>query len=553
MAAVTTTPKKRNNPQRPLLYSSAMQEPSPQPNLTDSEPGWFFFSLKFWLLLIVIGFATGISAGLLMKLLRAVQHLAWSYNTGNFLDAVKATSPAHRVLALLCTGALGGPVLWLISRAPHDSGGLSASIWFRSGRLSAVYTFFNAALAIVFVGLGVSLGREGAPKEFGAGMASKLSQWMHLSRAERRLLAACAAGAGMGAVYNVPLGGALFGLEVLLGSLDLPLALPAIAMSMIATASSWLLIPREITYSLPQFQVSLNQIIWAMAAGPLLGLLSVIYIRLISWASVHKSKGKAVLLTPALVFSCLGVLAIGFPEILGNGKDVVQLGFDSSIAMPRSGVLLVLKMLAVAGCIRAGSPGGLFTPTMTCGALAGTLLGRLCTAIWPGPPPGSYALLGAGAVLAAATQGPISAIVLVGELMQNTVPMIVPLLLCIATASIVTRLFESRSIYSGRIPVHLSLQVAPERSRALGLNAETVISAAAPYSSVLEHLAVTSPDQATLHVVDQSGDLVGTISSDTLRGTVSEFGSPRRLATAYDLAARALAPATARIRTGDVP
>ena len=86
-------------------------------------------------------------------------------------------------------------------------------------------------LSIVIVGLGASLGREAAPKQLGAVVASILAGWTWLSPPERRLLAACGAGAGVAAVYNVPFGGALFALEVLLGTLALPLVLPAMTVS----------------------------------------------------------------------------------------------------------------------------------------------------------------------------------------------------------------------------------------------------------------------------------------------------------------------------------
>ena len=83
----------------------------------------------------------------------------------------------------------------------------------------------------MIVALGASLGREAAPQQAGAAFASTLSDWAKLPDWQRRLLVACGAGAGMAAVYNVPLGGALFALEVLLGTLTLPLVLPALATS----------------------------------------------------------------------------------------------------------------------------------------------------------------------------------------------------------------------------------------------------------------------------------------------------------------------------------
>src|SRR5206468_9173244 len=81
---------------------------------------------------------------------------------------------------------------------------------------------------------------------------------------QRRLLVACGAGAGMAAVYNVPLGGAVFALEVLLGTMTLPLVLPALATSTIATACAWLLLGNRPTYVLPSYAVNLSQVTWAV-------------------------------------------------------------------------------------------------------------------------------------------------------------------------------------------------------------------------------------------------------------------------------------------------
>jgi hypothetical protein len=89
----------------------------------------------------------------------------------------------------------------------------------------------------------------------GAAVASALSDWARLPDWQRRLLVACGAGAGMAAVYNVPLGGALFALEVLLGTLTLPLVLPALATSLIATAIAWIALPTAPTYTIPTYAV----------------------------------------------------------------------------------------------------------------------------------------------------------------------------------------------------------------------------------------------------------------------------------------------------------
>jgi len=102
-------------------------------------------------------------------------------------------------------------------------------------------------------------------------------------------------------------------------------------------------------------------------------------------------------------------------------------------------------------CMRSGVPGGLFTPSLTFGALLGAVLGHAWSWIWPGVAPGLFALLGAGAVLAATTQGPISAVVLIMELTGHARSFIPPLLLIACLSTLISRTLEHRSIYDARL------------------------------------------------------------------------------------------------------
>jgi H+/Cl- antiporter ClcA len=102
-------------------------------------------------------------------------------------------------------------------------------------------------------------------------------------------------------------------------------------------------------------------------------------------------------------------------------------------------------------CLGSGAPGGLFTPSLSIGALLGGVLGIPWSYLWPGVPPGLFAVLGAGAVLAATTQGPISTVVLMMELTGHARSFIVPLLLVVAIATLVARTIEPRSVYEARL------------------------------------------------------------------------------------------------------
>jgi H+/Cl- antiporter ClcA len=403
------------------------------------------------MLVVLIGVAAGLGGAALIELLRAVQHLAWSYEVGHFLEATERATNARRVLVLAAGGVIAGVGAVGLARF-GGAGEVSEALWMRAGRLPLVGSFARAVESIVVVGLGASLGREGAPQQVGAAVASALSDWAGLPVSQRRLLVASGAGAGMAAVYNVPLGGALFALEVLLGTISLPLVLPALATTLTATAVAWVALPTRATYIVPEYNVHTSQIVWALLVGPLAGLASVAYIRLIASAHALRPAGWLRVAAPIGVFTALGVVAIAYPQVLGNGKGVVQLALVGRLAVGVMAVLIVLKPLATAACLGSGAPGGLFTPTLTFGVVLGGVLGDAWLQIWPGTPLGSYAVIGGAAVLAACMQAPLAAVVLLLELTHHVDGLMVPMLLAVVEATVLSRLLRARSIYSARLP-----------------------------------------------------------------------------------------------------
>ncbi len=514
-----------------------MPDRSPQPNVRRRDAATRY-PAAFWLAVALTGTGAGLGGGLLMKLLHAVQHACWSYDSGGFVAAAERATAGRRVAVLACAGLFAGLARWLLRLSTGGHGGeICETIWFHAGRFPAVRTAARSVLSIVVVGMGASLGREGALKQAGALAASKLSQWTRLSPSQGRLLAACGAGAGMSAAYNVPFGGALFALEVLLGDVALPLVVPALATSFLAVAVSWMLLPDEPTYRVAAAGLFPPQLAWAVVAGPVLGLVSAGYIQFIGRADSAKPRGWFTVAAPVVAFTGLGLVAIEFPQLLGNGKGVVQLAFTDELSLTLLLALPVLKGVATAAGLASGTPGGLFTPTLTCGALLGGLLGHAWNRLWPGAAPGSYALLGAGAFLAAATQGPVSSVVLLAELTRRVDPLMVPLLAAVATASLVARYLEPRSIYSARI--HQGKAAAQEQPGSPGAGFASggyeLVSAATRYVELVGRLLRRRPPAEPLYVVDERGRPLGQLAPDsTVRNL--DLAMPLETTTAADLA-----------------
>jgi len=510
-----------------------------QPNLDFSTPqhSW---SVRFWSLIVVAGAAAGLVGGFLMRLLHAVEHLAWNFRTGTFLEAVSNVSAVHRILILFAAGILVGVSQILNRKIFSVSGEVDSAIWFRSGRMPLIATLAQAIQSIVIVGMGASLGRESAIKQAAGAIASALAQLSQLSRAEQRVLVACGVGAGMAAAYNVPVGGALFAVEILIGSISLRLALPALVCSAIATATSWILLPTGPVYDVPEYPLSISLMVWSVWAGPVLGLLTVLLVRAIAWSEDHKPAGNIrIFMVPAVVFSLLGLASTVYPQLLGNGQDAVQLALNADFRFSLLLVLPLLKALATTGCLTSGAHGGLFTPTMAIGALLGGLLGHAWDCIWPGASMGCCSVIGAGAFLAAASQGPVSALALVLELTRHVDATMVPMLLAVSGAMLVARRFESDSIYSLRIR---STNPRPEPTPSDRLPSFehlisrdfSVISAATGYGELLRGLLLSAIEYP-LYVVDHEGILLGRIDAKSLN--ITELGPlPLEAAKAADFA-----------------
>jgi chloride channel protein, CIC family len=178
---------------------------------------------------------------------------------------------------------------------------------------------------------------------------------------------------------------------------------------------------------------------------------SVAFVRIIARADRYRPKRWRRLVAPVLALGVLGLVSILFPQLLGNGKDIAQLAFTDQIPFALLLALLFLKPAVTVLCLGSGVPGGLFTPSLALGALLGAVLGHACSLFWPEMQPALAAVVGAGAVLAATTQGPISAVVLMMELTGQDRSFIAPLLLAVVIATWVSRLIEPRSIYDARL------------------------------------------------------------------------------------------------------
>ena len=451
--------KRKRNSERvrtpgPLLHKRVPsgRGASEQPNQTSDEAP---LTPRFWLVLCASGVVTGLLGAFLMWVLAGVEHLA--FNTpqgGSYTASVAATSAAHRVTTLIAAGVIGGVSWYLIRRLlARERSEIDDALWRGDARLSPRRSILTSLVSEVVVGMGASIGREAAPKLMGGVSGSVLSIAAGLTPSQRRLVVACCGGAGLAAVYNVPIGGAIFTAEVLYGSFALPVALPALACSSIATFSGWIWLPRHATYvDVPAYPFSMSLLVLSLLGGLAIGGACIGFVRLIGWVSHHRASGTHLMWAMPVAFGVLGVVSIRYPQLLGNGIDMAH---DAFLGLGTAGLLAALaalKPLVTAMCLEGGASGGLFTPLLATGATLGALLGTGWVHVWPGAPVGAASLVCAAAMIGAAMQAPLSGLVLVLELTHGGFGVAVPMLAATVLASLLVRQVDGYSIYTARLP-----------------------------------------------------------------------------------------------------
>jgi H+/Cl- antiporter ClcA len=330
--------------------------------------------VEFLCAVVIVGLLAGVAGLSTTLLLRFLEHLTYHYTFGSLLEGVTGSSPVRRALGPMVGGALAGLGWWTL-RSRTDVPSLSAAIA-RHERIRMLPFGGDAALQVLVVGSGASLGREGAPRQFAAALGDLGIGWLkRLSPRDREILLGCAAGAGLGAVYAVPLGGALFALRIMLRTWHLRAVGAALITSSLAVAVSSMLTHNQPILTWPNLHFSYRLIGYALVLGPLTFAVGLAFNRAI--AAAHRAAvTRSWLLIPAIACAGLltGVCSHWWPELPGNGRSILSATLAGGMTLATAAAVLILKPLLTAVFLRAGATGGLITPALATGAAAGTLL-----------------------------------------------------------------------------------------------------------------------------------------------------------------------------------
>lgn len=330
-------------------------------------------NLEFGCGVLVVGLLAGVAGAATTLLLHWIEHLTYHYSFGSLLDGVTGASPARRVLGPMIGGALAGFGWWLLRRRARIPS-LTTAITSHQP-IPRLAMSLDAGLQVLLVGTGASLGREGAPRQFAAALGDLGTSRWALTPRDREILLGCAAGAGLAAVYSVPMGGALFALQIVLRTWQLRAIGTALATSALATAVAAPVTHLETPLHWPDPDLSYLLTAFAILLAPLAVAVGRGFNRVMDYARA-RTVGDSWLLIPAIAGAGLvvGLCSRQWPELPGNGKSVLTISVSSSLTLASALALLFLKPLVTALFLRAGAVGGMLTPALATGAAMGSVV-----------------------------------------------------------------------------------------------------------------------------------------------------------------------------------
>lgn len=343
--------------------------------------------------------------------------MTYHYTFGSFLVGISGASPVRRIVGPMVGGALAGAGWWVLRRRAEVPP-LAQTIA-RHLRIPRLAWSIDAALQVLLVGSGASLGREGAPRQFAAVLGDLATGWLErLPSRDREILLACAAGAGLGAVYAVPLAGALFSSRIMLNSWHPRVLGAALLTSALAVATGSAITHDQASLDWPIGESSYLLTAHGLILAPVTLVVGLAFNRIMAAARPARLM-RTWILVPALAGAGLlmGICSYWWPELPGNGKSVLTVSLASGMTLSAAAVILVLKPLLTALFLRAGGAGGMLTPSLATGAAAGAVLILAVNAAF-----GTHlhvpavSLCGAAGVLAVTQGSPIWAAIFVWEL-----------------------------------------------------------------------------------------------------------------------------------------
>ncbi|BBO81671.1 chloride channel protein [Desulfosarcina ovata] len=411
-------------------------------------PGnWSLFRSDDRLLLIVfaviVGICSGIAALLLNRGLESMLEWLHHYRIywwAVFLPGVGAALSSLFLDKIVNEGAGHGvpEVIYAVSRY--------------GGLLRLRSSFSRLISSCLTIGSGGSAGPEAPVVMSGAAIGSNIAQAFSLNDRQRVALVGCGAAGAIAAIFNAPISGMVFAVEVVLGEWStmniIPIAIAAVA----GTEISRMLKGNQIVFAHRDFNIQFNDILACVGLAIFCAVASILLtrvLRTLHHASTHVS--VPVWVRAFMGGSMVGCIGYFLPYVLGEGyhsiRSAIEGGFPAGLLLV-TGITLV-KIVVTSLTLGWGGSGGIFAPCLVIGAFVGLSFHRLIATIWPSVlwvNEGCFALLGMAGLISGILQAPLTGIFLIIEI-TGGYEVILPLIVVSAIATTLCHYIEPASFY----------------------------------------------------------------------------------------------------------
>ena len=407
-------------------------------------------------ILLVLSVVTGLLCGLAAVVLK----LSIKYIRHWLMSGLKAASLDWMYLVLPGVGMLLSLLIvkYIIKdNIGHGVTRVLVAVSKNESRIPRHNTWSSLVTSALTIGFGGSVGAEAPIVYTGAAIGSTLGRYTGLSYRNITVLLGCGAAGAVAGIFNAPLAGVLFTLEVLLLNISMSSILPLLLSTVSATIVSYVCLGRNTLFAFTVEPFTVGSLPLYLALGVVCGLFSVYFIRTtLKMEDILGKVGNPYVRWAACAVG-LGILVFLFRPLFGEGYD--SLGrllsspgdFTTWKMVGFFALVLLLKVFAMTLTNAGGGVGGTFGPTLVTGGLAGFVVGTALNLIHPSTVPVSgFVLVGMAGMMSGVMQAPMTAIFLIAEI-SGGYGLLVPLILTSAVAFGTTRLFEKYSIYTKRI------------------------------------------------------------------------------------------------------
>jgi CIC family chloride channel protein len=450
-------------------------------------------------------------------------HRDYSESGGSGYGFDRGIGPWFVLLAPVLGGLLYGPLIQRFAREARGHGvpEVMLAVAERGGRIRPQVAVVKSLASALCIGSGGSVGREGPIVQIGSALGSTIGQLSRASETQLRILVACGAAGGISATFNAPIAGVFFGLEVILRDFEAESFGLVVLSSFVADVIGRAAFGTHAFLALNAFQIR-SPVEYPLYAG--LGLIAalvgVAFIRVLYGSEdiADRIWRGPEWLRPAVGGVLLGVLLLAVPELYGVGYPPLERAVDGRYLVGFLLLLVVGKLLATSLTIAIGGSGGVFAPSLFLGAMAGCAYGSVLHHALPGTigPAGAYGVVGMGAVFAAASRAPITAVIIVFEL-TGDYRIILPLMFAIAVAAGVSRLLTDDTIYTLKLRrrgIDITRGRGPNLMHLIPVeHAMQPLPGSVSFDAALDDVIrqVTATDADGLPVVGSDGRYLGTI------------------------------------------